>query len=110
MTNKIILYFATLLRENGSVFVGLQPEHLNVEKDSTQHSFGHILRRNCHLKHVNIRKIKYKRRRESRCKQLLDDLKEKRRYCNLKEEALDSTLWRTRFGRSYEPVAKQVTE
>jgi hypothetical protein len=35
------------------------------------------------------------RRRE----QLLDDLKEKRIYWKLKEEALDRTLWRNRFGR-----------
>jgi hypothetical protein len=32
-------------------------------------------------------------------RQLLDDLKEKKRYWKLKEEALDRTLWRTRFGR-----------
>jgi hypothetical protein len=34
-------------------------------------------------------------RRGRRCMQLLDDLKEKRRYRKLKEEALDRTLWRT---------------
>jgi hypothetical protein len=28
----------------------------------------------------------------------------------LKEEALDRTLWRTRFGRGYGPVIKQTTE
>jgi len=39
--------------------------------------------------------------RGRRCKQqLLDDLKEKRQYCTLKEEALDHILWRTGFGRS----------
>jgi hypothetical protein len=32
-----------------------------------------------------------------RCKQLLDDLKEKRRYWKLKEEALDCTLWGNDF-------------
>jgi hypothetical protein len=32
-------------------------------------------------------------------KQLLDELMEKRKYWILKEEALDRTLWRTRFGR-----------
>jgi hypothetical protein len=37
-------------------------------------------------------------RRGRRRKHLLDDLKEKRRYWKLKEEALDRTLWRTRFG------------
>jgi hypothetical protein len=49
-------------------------------------------------------------RRGRRSKQLLDDLKEKRRYFKLKEEALDRTLWRTRFGRSYGPVVRQTTE
>jgi hypothetical protein len=34
-----------------------------------------------------------------KCKQLLDDLKEKRGYWKLKEEALDRTLWGTGFGR-----------
>jgi hypothetical protein len=49
-------------------------------------------------------------RRGRRCKQLLDDLKEKRRYWELKEEALYRTLWRTRFGRGYGPVVRQTTE
>jgi hypothetical protein len=46
-------------------------------------------------------------RRGRRRKQLLDDLKGKRRYWKLKEEALDRALWRTRFGRDYETVIKQ---
>jgi hypothetical protein len=49
-------------------------------------------------------------RRGRRRKQLLDDLKEKRGYHKLKEEALDRTLWRTRFGRGYGPVVRQITE
>jgi hypothetical protein len=49
-------------------------------------------------------------RRGRRRKQLLDDLKEKRRYWKLKEEALDRTLWRTRFGRGYGPVVRQTTK
>jgi hypothetical protein len=36
-------------------------------------------------------KIELTRRRGRRSKQLLDDLKEKRRYLKLKEEALDRT-------------------
>jgi hypothetical protein len=40
----------------------------------------------------------------------MDDLKEKKRYWKLKEEALDRTLWRTRFGRGYGPVVRQTTE
>jgi hypothetical protein len=47
-------------------------------------------------------------RRGRRRKQLLDDLKDKRRYWKLKEEALDRTQWRTRFGRGYGPVVRQT--
>jgi hypothetical protein len=45
------------------------------------------------------------RRGRSR-KQLLNDLKEKREYGKLKEEALDRTLWRASFGRGCGPVVK----
>jgi hypothetical protein len=41
---------------------------------------------------------------------VLDDLKEKRRYWKLGEDALDRTLWRTRFGRDYGPFVRQTTE
>jgi hypothetical protein len=75
---------------------------------------GHILRRNCLLKHVIGGKlegrIEVTRRRRRRRKLLLDEFKEKRRYWNLKEEALDRTLWRTRFGRDYGPVVRQTAE
>ena len=37
-------------------------------------------------------------RQGRRSKQLLDDIKEKRGYCEFEEEALEHTLWRTRFG------------
>jgi hypothetical protein len=46
---------------------------------------------------------------ERRRKRLLDDLNIMRRYWNLKEEALDRTPWRTRFGREYGPIARQIT-
>jgi hypothetical protein len=36
----------------------------------------------------------------------MDDLKENRGYWKLKKEALDRTLWRTLFGKSYGPVVK----
>jgi hypothetical protein len=49
-------------------------------------------------------------RQGRRRKQLLHDLKEKKIYCKLKEEALDRTLWRTRFGRGYGPVVRQTAE
>jgi len=62
---------------------------------------GHVLRRNCLLKHVFEGKIKGVGRRRRRRKQILDDLKEKRGYCKLKEAALDRTVWRISFGRGY---------
>jgi hypothetical protein len=49
-------------------------------------------------------------RRGRRRKQLLDYLKEKRIYWKLKEEALDRTLLRTRFGRGYGLVVRQTAE
>jgi hypothetical protein len=48
--------------------------------------------------------------RGRRRKQLLDDRKEKRIYWKLKEEALDRTPWRTRFGRGYGPVVRQTAK
>ena len=41
---------------------------------------------------------------------LNDDLKDKRGYSHLKEEALDRTVWRNRFGGGFEPVIRQNTE
>jgi hypothetical protein len=43
-------------------------------------------------------------------KKLLDDIKEKRGYWKLKEEALDRAVWKTRLGRGYGPVARQTTD
>jgi len=75
---------------------------------------GHVLNRNCHQKRVIEGKIEGRievtGRRGRRHKQLLDKRKEKGGYCKLKEEALDLTLWRTRFGRSCGPVVRQATE
>jgi hypothetical protein len=69
---------------------------------------GHILCRNCLLKHVIGGKIERKRRRERRCKQLLDDFKETRGYRRLKKEPLNRILWRTRFGSSYGHVRQTM--
>ena len=49
-------------------------------------------------------------RRGRRQKQLLDDLKERRGYSHLKEEALDRTMWRGGFGRGFGPVVRQNAE
>ena len=49
------------------------------------------------------------RRQGRRRKKLLDDLKDRRGYSHLKEEALDRNKWRDRFGRGFEPVVRQTT-
>ena len=48
--------------------------------------------------------IEVTRRRGRRRKKLLDDLKDRRGYCQLKEEALDRIMWRNGFGRGFGPV------
>ena len=50
------------------------------------------------------------RRRGRRRRKLLDDLKDRKGYSHLKEEALDRTMWRERFGGESEPVVRQNTE
>jgi len=73
---------------------------------------GHILRRNCLQKRVIEGKIKKKDevtgRGGRRRKKLLDDLKERRGYCHLKEEVLDRTVWGAGFGRGFGPVVRQT--
>ena len=75
---------------------------------------AHIWRRNCLLKQVIEGKIKGQievtRRRGRRRKKLLDDLKDRRWYFQLKEEALDRAMWRNRFGRGFVPVVWQITD
>jgi uncharacterized integral membrane protein len=70
----------------------------------------HILRRNCLLKHVIEGDIEGNRRRKRRRKHLLDDLMKEGKYMNLKEEALDCILWKTRFGICYGPVERQTMQ
>ena len=75
---------------------------------------GHILRRNCLLQRVIEGKIKggieVTVRQGRRRTKLLDDLKERTGYSHLKEEALDRTMWRARFGRGFGPVVRQTTK
>jgi hypothetical protein len=54
--------------------------------------------------------IKMTGRQGRRRRKLLDDLKERRRYSHLKEEALDRTMRRARFGRDFGPVIRQTTK
>ena len=75
---------------------------------------GHILRRNCLLQWVIEGKIKggieVTGGRGRKRRKLLDNLKERRGYSQLKEEALDRTMWRARFGRGFGPVVRQTTK
>jgi len=49
-------------------------------------------------------------RQGRRRRKLLDDLKERRGYSHLKEEALDRNMWRAGFGRGFGPVLRQTTK
>jgi hypothetical protein len=71
---------------------------------------GHILRRNCLLKHVIEGKLEGTAIRGRRRRHLIEDRKKKRRYWKLKEEALDRTPCRIRCGRGYGPVVRQTAE
>ena len=72
------------------------------------------MRRNWPLKLVIEGKIKKRievtGRRGRRRRKLLDDLKERRGYSHLKEEALDRTMWIARFGRGFGPVVRQTAK
>ena len=47
-------------------------------------------------------------RRGRRRRKVLDDLKERRGYSHSKEEALDRTVWRARFGKGFGPVVRET--
>jgi len=49
-------------------------------------------------------------RQGRRRRKILDDLKERRGYSHLKEEALDRTMRRARFGRGFGPAIRQTTK
>jgi len=72
---------------------------------------GHIVSRNCLLKHIIEGKIwnrtEVTGRRGRIHKQQLVGLKKTTEYWKFKEKALYRTLWRTRFGRGYGPVSRQ---
>ena len=75
---------------------------------------GHIFCRNCLLQQVIEGKInggiEVTGRRGRRRRKLLDDLKGRRGYSHLKEEALDRAMWRVRFGRGFGPVVRQTAK
>jgi hypothetical protein len=110
--------FFSIISQKGKTFGGGGGELLKIKYvlifSATFNWIGHILRRNCLLKQVIEGKIKGEievtGRRGRRRKKLLDDLKERRGYSHLKEEALDRTIWRNRFGRGVGHVVRQNTE
>jgi hypothetical protein len=73
------------------------------------------LLRNCLLQQVIEGKMKgvikvTRRRGGRRRRKLQDDLKKRREYSHLKEETLDRTMWRARFGKVFGPVVRQTTK
>jgi hypothetical protein len=74
---------------------------------------GNILRRNCLLKQFIEGKVKggieVTGRRGRKGRKLLEDLKERRGYSHLKEEVLNRTMWRDRFGRYFLTIVRQTT-
>jgi hypothetical protein len=89
-------------------------EYLHTIRRRKANWIGHIMRRNSLLKHTVERKVKLGMqvmgRQGRRRIHLLDHIKKTRGYWELKEEALDSTLWRSDYGRGYGPVMRQTTE
>ena len=87
---------------------------LHEKRKRKANCIGHILRRNCLLQRLIEGKIKWgievTGSRERKRRKLLDDLKERRGYSHLKEEALYRTMWRARFGRGFGPVVRQTTK
>jgi hypothetical protein len=70
---------------------------------------SHIICSKYLLKHGTEGKRERSGRRRGWSKQLLDDLKETRKYSKLRKKALDHTLSRTRFGRGCALVIRQTT-
>jgi hypothetical protein len=101
--NKEVLL---IIKEQRSVLLAISKHKANW--------IGHILGRNCFLQRVSEGKIKggieVTGIRGRRRRKLLDGLKERRRYSHLKEETLDCTKWRARFGRGFGPVVRQTTK
>jgi hypothetical protein len=101
---------------NGEVLLRVKEQRNILHEISKRKAncIGHILRRNCLLRQVIKGKIKggieVTGRRGKRRRKLQDDVKERRGYSHLKEEALDHALWRARFGRGFGPVVRQTAK
>jgi len=110
--NKVNLRYCSS-NEDVLLRVKEQRNILHEIRERKENWIGHILRRNCLLQRVIEGKIngeiEVTGRRGRRRTKLLDDLKERRGYCHLKEEALDRTMWRAGFGRGFGPVVRHTT-
>jgi hypothetical protein len=101
---------------NEEVLLGVKEQRNILHEISKRKAnwIGHVLRRNCLLQRVIEGKVRggieVTGSRGGRRRKLLVDLKERRRYCHLKEEALDRTMWRARFGRGFGPVVRQTNK
>jgi hypothetical protein len=101
---------------NEEVLLGVKEQRniLHEIRKRNANWIGHILRRKCLLQRVVEGKIQggieVTGRQGKRRTKLLDDLKERRGYTHLKEEALNRTTWRARFGRGFGPVVRQTTK
>jgi hypothetical protein len=101
---------------NGEVLLRVKEQRniLHEIRKQKANWIGHILRRNCLLQRVIEGKIQGEvevtGRQGRRRRKLLDDLKERRGYSHLKEESLDRTMWRARFGRGFGPVVRQTNK
>jgi hypothetical protein len=83
-------------------------------KRSKANWIGHILRRNCLLKHdvdgETEEGIEVTGRQQRSGKQPLEELKESRGYWKLKEETPDRIVWGTGFVSGCGPVVRQTAE
>jgi len=101
---------------NGEVLLRVKEQRNIIHEMSKQKAnwIGHILYRNRLLQWVIEGKVKggidVTGRRGRKRRKLQDDLKGRRGYCHLKEEALDRTVWRAGFGRGFGPVVRRTAE
>jgi len=100
----------TIPMRNEEMLRGFKAERniLHSIKRRNANWIGHNLRRNCLLKHDIQGKVEGMGGEGRRRKQLLNDLKEKRGYWKLNEEALYRPVPKTRFGRGYGPVVRKT--
>ena len=101
---RLILVQTIRVREDRNI--------LHSVKGRKANPIGHILCKNCLLKHLieekGDRRLEVTRRWGKRRKQLHTDLRERGGNWILKEETLDRTLWRSCFGRCFGAVVRQT--